>query len=388
MEYTCISADGHVDLCWLPYDLFTSNATHKMKDRMPYVDQGPDGPVWVTKSGANLGLANGKGSPGALGRGMKYVPGKRHRNDRIATTGLFTDGVNGIFRPTTPELRIKDQDRDGIQAEVLYGLLGTGIRMTDREASLEFYRIYNNWLADFCNYDRARFVGLASVPNHDVDAAIAELRRVAKLGLGGVEIRASWDMTPLWSPYWDPLWKATAEANLPVHIHTFGPRPAEPVPEGLPENCKLANAATHEVGAPLFMATILGSVILGGALERFPGVRVVFGESGIGWIPYVLERMDNEYEGRFKHGLGLKLKPSEYWRRQCRASFQNDVAGARNLDVIGVETVMWASDYPHSGGVFPDSQEYIKRQFGHLPRETQRKVICENAGKFYGLMAA
>ena len=98
--------------------------------------------------------------------------------------------------------------------------------------------------------------------------------------------------------------------------------------------------------------------------------------------------MDYEYEDRFKGCLPLKMKPSDYWRRQCRATFQNDRIGAKLLDDLGVENVMWGSDYPHSDGVFPDSQEYIKRQFGHLPEATQRKITCENAGKFYGLIPA
>ena len=80
------------------------------------------------------------------------------------------------------------------------------------------------------------------------------------------------------------------------------------------------------------------------------------------------------------------MKPSDYWRRQCRATFQEGRAGAMLLELLGVETVMWGSDYPHTDGVFPDSQEYIERQFGHLPGATRRKITCENVGKFYGLM--
>ena len=387
MEYRCISADGHVDLCWLPYDLFISNATQKMKDHMPYVIQDSDGPRWVTKAGLYLGHANGKGGSGTLGSGHSwYTPHKDERRDRMAATGLFSDSSKGILRPTTPGLRIQDQDRDGIQAEVLYGLLGTGVKIAPREASLEFYRIYNDWLSDFCNYDRTRFVGLASVSNHSVEEAVAETHRVARLGIGGVEIRASWDMTPLWDPYWDPLWKAVVEVNLPLHIHTFNPRPADPIRDDVPQYCKVANHASYEVAVPLFMAGVLGAVLYGGMLERYPTLRVIFGETGIGWIPYVLDRMDGEWEGRYRKGLTLKMKPSEYWRRQCRASFQYDVIGAKLLDDLGEETVMWASDYPHTGGIFPDSQEYIKRQFSHLPAVTQRKVTCENAGKLYGLM--
>src|SRR4051794_27528143 len=115
MKYECISADSHIDLCWLPHDLLVSNASRAMKERMPFVNEGPDGPQWVTGSGVHLGLANGTGSPGAVsGSGYKFVPGAEHQIDRIASTGLYDQGGQGVFRPTTPELRLQDQDRDGV----------------------------------------------------------------------------------------------------------------------------------------------------------------------------------------------------------------------------------------------------------------------------------
>jgi len=386
MEYRCISADCHVDLTWLPHDLFVSNASHAMRDRVPCVTQGPDGPRWGTKAGLDLGYANGHGNTGSVGPGRyKYVPGMADRLDRMAATGLFTDGSRGIFRPTTPELRLKDQERDGIQAEILYGLHSTGNRMTDPEATVEFYRIYNDWLADFCNVDRTRLVGLASIPCHTVEAAVGEARRVAKLGVGGLDFLATWNMIPLWDPYWEPFWKTSAEVALPVHFHTIGLPPEAPFREGLSENAKLAGRATKVAGNQLFIVNILAAIINSGVLERYPTLRIVLGESGIGWIPYVLDRMDYEFEDRFSR-LALKMKPSDYWRRQCRATFQYDRIGAKLLDDLGVETVMWGSDYPHVDGVFPDSQEYIGRQFSHLPSTVRHKITCENVGKFYGLL--
>src|SRR5262245_15930745 len=177
MKHRVISADCHIDLCWLPPDLFVSNAAPGLKDRMPHVVDGPKGPTWTTKKGAGLGLACGMGSGG-----REYVPGRIHRADRMAETGLYADGKRGIRRLTDPELRIKDQDRDGVQGEVLYGILGATGRMNDPEATVEVMRIYNEWLADFCGTHRDRYAGLASIPNHPLDAAITEVERVAKRG--------------------------------------------------------------------------------------------------------------------------------------------------------------------------------------------------------------
>ncbi|HEX7787282.1 MAG TPA: amidohydrolase family protein, partial [Methylomirabilota bacterium] len=224
MRYEMISADCHLDLCWLPPDLFTANAAPALRDRMPHVVDSPKGPTWITKKGANLGFACGMGSAG-----REYVPGRIHRADRMAETGLYDDGKRGIRRLTDPELRLKDQDRDGVQAEVLYGILGATGRMNDPDAVVEVIRIYNEWLADFCSTHPERFAGLASIPNAPIDAAIAEIERVAKRGaVRGVDIANSPDLTALWDPYWNPLWEVIQASGLPLHFHTIGSR--------LPEN--------------------------------------------------------------------------------------------------------------------------------------------------------
>ena len=379
MRYTRISADCHVDLCWLPPDLFSSSASLAMKDRMPYVTDGPKGPRWVTKKGANLGLVNGMGSAG-----REYVPGRIHRSDRMAATGLYEDGKRGIRRLTDPELRLKDQERDGVQAEVLYGILGATRRLNDAEAAVELVRIYNEWLAGFCDAHPDRYAGLACIPNVPVEAAVEEMRRVIKRGgVRGLEIANSHDIVPLWDPQWNPVWEVANEAALPVHFHTVGER--RPDFEKLPPQLALVERAVHISGFQMHIATTLMSVIFAGVLERCRNVKIVIGESGIGWIPYVLDRMDAEWEDQFKD-LSLTMRPSEYWRRQCRATFQSDRIGIKLLDDLGHDTIMWGSDFPHPDGVWPDSSEFIERDLRHLPAEVRHKVVCENAGKLYGFI--
>ncbi|HEV8643138.1 MAG TPA: amidohydrolase family protein [Methylomirabilota bacterium] len=379
MRYTRISADCHVDLPWLPPDLFTSHASAAMKDRMPYVTDGPKGPVWVTKKGAAFGLMNGMGAAG-----REYVPGQIHRSDRMASTGLYEDGQRGIRRLTDPELRLKDQERDGVQAEVLYGILGATRRLNDPEAAIEVTRIYNEWLADFCETHPDRYAGLACIPNHPVEAAVEEVTRVVKRGgVRGIELANSHDIVPLWDPQWVPLWEIINEAALPLHIHTVGGQ--RPDFEKLPPMLGKVARAVHITGFQMHMATILTSLIFAGVLERYPRIKVVIGESGIGWIPYVLERMDAEWEDQFKD-LTLTMRPSEYWRRQCKATYQTDRIGIKLLDELGHDTIMWGSDFPHPDGVWPDSGEFIQRELGHLPAEVRQKIVCENAGKLYGFI--
>jgi predicted TIM-barrel fold metal-dependent hydrolase len=316
--------------------------------------------------------------------GSKYVPGSQLRVDVMASTGLYTDGAKGIRRPGDPHLRIKEMDRDGVDAEVIYGILAAAGKMKDIEASNEMLRIYNTWMADFCAQYPNRHIGLANLPYGDIDAAVREVHRVAKLGFKGLELSCSWDMEPMWHPQWEPLWQAINEVNLPLHFHTF-----PSVPQELRDKYTgLTQRALRYAGLCMFQITLghILTALMGAAVfERYPNLRVVFGESGIGWIPYVIDRMDFEYEDQYKD-LPLKMRPSEYWRRQCKATFQYDRIGCKLIDDMGAETLMWGSDYPHPDGVWPESEKYISEQFKELPEEIVRMITCENAGKFYGLI--
>ena len=169
MQYKRISADCHLDMPWMPPDLFTSMASSEMKDRMPFVVDTDDGPKWTAKNGASFGYKNGVGPAGS-----KYVPGKHHRVDVMAETGLYSDGAKDIRRVSDPHLRIKDLDRDGVDAEVIYGILGASSRLNDTDASNEMLRIYNDWLKGFCSYYPDRHIGLACLPYGDIDAAVQE----------------------------------------------------------------------------------------------------------------------------------------------------------------------------------------------------------------------
>ena len=377
MNDKVISADCHIDLIWLPPDLFTDNASAAMKDRMPYVVDGEKGPKWVSRNGGEFGLQNGMGSAG-----REYVPGQIHRSDRMASTGLYEDGKNGIRRLSDPDLRIKDQDLDGVSGEVLYGILGASTRLGDPEAATELMRIYNEWLDVFCKTHPDRFAGIACLPNHDIAAAVAEIERIAdRGGVRGLEIANSLDMKPLYHPDWNPLWAAANAAKLPVHVHTIGT--AKPDLTGFaPMQLRQAHAVLI-TGFQMGMSRVLMEVIFGGVLESYPDLRLVIGESGIGWIPYVLDHMDLEWEDQF-HDLTLTMKPSDYWYRQCKATYQSDTVGLRLIDLLGEDNIMWGSDFPHPDGIWPDSQEFLEREVGHLPAATRRKITYDNAAALYG----
>ena len=150
MQYKRISADCHLDMIWLPPDLFTSEAPRELKERMPFVSDGANGKEWVARNGASFGLVAGVGSAG-----RKYEPGQQHRADRMAETGLYEAGFNGIRRPGDPDLRAKELDKDGVDAEVIYGVLAAAAKLEDAGASAEMLRIYNNFIIDSASTTRS-----------------------------------------------------------------------------------------------------------------------------------------------------------------------------------------------------------------------------------------
>jgi predicted TIM-barrel fold metal-dependent hydrolase len=186
----------------------------------------------------------------------------------------------------------------------------------------------------------------------------------------------------MWHPSWEPFWKAVDEVQLPLHFHTFPTTPPRARQEA--PNVRRAAMFTGVSAFQMGLIHIIAGMMGAGVFERYPRLRVSFGESGAGWLAYALHRMDFEFEDRFRDLM--KLKPSEYWRRQCKATFQFDPISAKLIDDIGVETMMWGSDYPHTDGIWPESTKYIEEQFAGLSPDIVHKITCENAAKFYGLV--
>ena len=379
MRYNRISADCHLDMPWMPPTLFTENASHELKDRMPYVADGPDGPMWVTKNGANFGLKNGVGPSGA-----KLVPGQNRRVDIMAETGLFADGQKDIRRVSDPHLRAKDMDRDGVDAEVIFGILGSASKLKDHEAAAEMFRIYNDWLKDFCSVYPDRHIGLACLPYGDVDGGAGDpsVRQDGPEGAGAVLLVGHGaDVAPVLGAAVEGVRRGTVAAALP-YFPTTPPRAREMTSGQVRRAAMFTGVSAFQMGLIHILAAMMGA----GVFERYPRLRVSFGESGIGWIPYALDRMDFEFEDRFRDLM--KLKPSEYWQRQCKATFQFDPIGPKLLNVnnlMTTDTLMWGSDYPHTDGIWPESTKYIDEQFKGLSADDIRKITCDNAAKFYNL---
>jgi predicted TIM-barrel fold metal-dependent hydrolase len=372
-----LSADGHIDLSWVPGDIFTEGSPEAFRGRLPRLVDCGEFLEWQVD-----------------GRVLQYVPGvgnSPYRPDqggaqvaRMAATGLYSDAKRGVLRPTTPALRIQDQERDGVSGEVIYGILDVERRIGDLEAGHLCLRIYNDWVAEFCKAAPDRFKALACLPSDGPESAAAEVYRAASLGLHGVEIPMKSASPPAWHRDWEPLWEAVEETGLPVHFHLGATRvrgqedPAHTQSYG--DVLQLLMRACNMMAN----AEELGSMILSGVLERHPGLTLVMGETDIAWIPHFLWRMDSIVRWRGEFDLGIPLRPSDCWRRQCLATFQQDPYGLRLLDIIGRENVMWGSDYPHADSVWLRSREIIREDFAQLEETSRRAVVHDNVARVYG----
>ena len=382
MEYRVISADTHLDIKWLPQDLFVANAPAHLKDSMPRVEEREKGPCWAVQGE----FIDGVGGIGITDF-VKYVPGESRRQDRMVEAG-FLDGVDkGIYHPAVAELRIKDQDIDGVDAEVMYGILGIGggdlfgAGPKDGEVLATIYSIYNEWVADFVKAHPERLGALACITSHDPQVAAQQLRRAAEIGLKGAEINVAKMVEPVYHGDWDVLWSTAGECDMPISFHTLGISHRKPKPADQ-ERYQWVDMGLNYILFQLSGAEFMTSIILSGACERYPDFSFVLGECGIGWIPYVIERTDFEYETMLYH-LGLELKPSEYWRRQGYSTFQQENVSVDQVQRIGADNIMWGSDYPHADCVFPDSLQVIEEGLGHLDQSTRKKIVCDNAAQLY-----
>jgi len=388
MEYKVISGDSHIDIVWLPEALFVSEAPARLKERMPKVIETKEGRVWVA-DGTRLGLVAASALTGSYDE--PYVPGLSHILDSMEEKGFFSDAQEGRFHPTTSTLRIIDQDVDGIQAEVVYGILGVASGFSDAEGGISdpellmaVYDIYNVWIAEFCKRNPGRFVGLACISCHDPQVAAQQLKKAAQLGLRGAELSVSSAAIPIYQKEWDVLWATAAECCMPISFHAVG-LPFRQPHESAKKEYQLITLGLMYTLFQLSGPEFLSSIILSGACDRYPDFKFVLGECGIGWIPYVLHRIDQEYQDRL-FGLNLSMKPSEYWRRQGYSTFQDEYLTPEIVQVVGEDNILWGSDYPHPEGTWPNSQKFIQRNLGHLEEGVRRKITRDNAGRLYGLM--
>ncbi len=315
----------------------------------------------------------------------------------------FKDLVNdGRTRNWDSDRRLRELDADGVVAEVVFPntippffptgqVIAPAPTADDYGLRLAGLRAHNRWLVDFCAEAPGRRAGLAQILLNDVDEAIADVRWAKTQGLAGILLPGvspdtPW-IEPLFSRTYDPLWEECAELGLPLTHHAGG--------SGIPNYGRHAAAtAIFVLEAGFFANRALWHLTMAGVFDRFPTLRLVMTEQGSGWVPDVLRRMDAVHAQMCAGRIGelpvaaasvLPRKPSEYFATNCYigASFPGpgDVEVIRS---IGLDRVMWGSDYPHHEATFPYTTESLRLTFSEFEPHELRRILATNAADVYG----
>jgi len=376
-----ISADSHA---MEPADLWTSRLDAKLRDKAPRVVETSKGHLFSAPGVRPFPVAGGFGI-GKSGDDLKQHLKKGYE----------------AARPSgwDPAERLKDQDVDGVSAEVIYTTLGMSLfGLSDVELQQACFRAYNDWVNEYASHNRKRLYPIALISLEDPAAGARELERCAKLGLRGAMI---WGSPPREKPYfasdYDPFWAAAQELGMPLSLHVVTGKKentAKARPDGAPARSML-DADDDSHGPAPFLLNAMGAVhsvqkslqqmIFGGVLDRFPALKVVSAENDSGWVAHFMYRLDHVYEkfGVMWDKVGLKLKPSEYVRRNVWVTFQDDMIGPMTWRYFGADNYMWASDFPHADSTWPNSLKVIAKDFEGIPDDVTRKMTCDNAAKLY-----
>jgi len=346
-DATFISTDAHVTE---PIELYAERVDAEFRDRAPRIE---------TRDGWRTLFAEG------------LDPRK------LMTANELADAVIGDFDTAD---RIRDQGRDGVSAEVIFPTFALQACFAAEDAPLQLAlcRAYNDWAVEMFG-DEHRMLAVGLVPMLDLDDAIAEATRLADTGVRALFLPARVPSRPYNDSEYDRFWAFAQDLGLPLTFHSgtgYEPRVVRG-PGGAVIN--------YILGAQLDGPMVLLAMSAGGALDRFPGLRLITVETGASWLGWIMTQADEVYE---KHSMWarpqLSLKPSELIRRQCHATFMYDPVAINNRHITGVETLMWGNDYPHPEGTWPISQEIAEKQFDGVSDDELQAIVGGTAAAVFG----
>jgi len=368
-----VSVDDHV--CE-PKDMWDRHLPAKWKARAPRLVHKQDGTdVWVFE---------GQQIPNV---GLNAVSGRAPEEYGMEPTSLSQ------LRPGCYDIdaRIGDMNANGMLGSLCFPsvpgfvgeLFGRQAKAGEGELAITMLRAYNDWhIDDWCGKYPGRFIPLAIPPMWDPAEMAREVRRVAKKGCHAItfaDTPGGLGYPSLHSDHWDPFWKACADEGTVVCIHIGSGTgmnlqdPTAPVEIMITTTpASLLNCATELVFSHIF--------------PKFPNLKIALSEGGIGWIPYFLERIDYVHEHHHRwtlHKFPGNKKPSEIFRQHVIGCFIDDAAGIRNRDLIGVDTITWECDYPHSDSTWPNAPEVLWRSLTGLSDEDIHKITWQNAARHF-----
>ena len=363
-----VSSDSHV---FEPPDLWTTRIDRAFRDRAPRIQRvdGVDQLVVEERQFVSgIGLISNAGA-------------RFEAPETISSHGRFEDVHQGGY---DPDQHLADMRLDGVAGEVLYPSQGLFyFKVADTLFMSAIFRAYNDWLADFCSTDRARLKGIAMINLDDVPDGVRELERAAKMGFAGAMITEY----PLEDrrydqPEYEPFWAAAQALAMPLSLHTATRRQGKIRGAG----DKTLRDASSRATKVFYPATSMCDMIFSGVFERHPTLALAIVEFELAWAPHLLSTMDYTYRERHEEALYRfkdGMRPSDFFRRNVCLSFQEDAIGIRLRDTIGVDNMMWGSDYPHSESTFPQSRKILAQILAGVPEDEQAKIVGGNAARLY-----
>lgn len=360
-RYHLISADSHVNE---PGDLWTSRVAAKFRDRVPRMERFEEGDAWVIdgmEQPMPFGLNCGAGMPPEMRKAWMF----------------WEDVRAGGY---DPKARVAEMDLDQVDGEVLFPTprLGSAIfAHPDQEMHLAIVQAYNDFLSEFVEYDPTRLRGLFMMPNSGVEDCLGEIKRIGdRPGVGGFMFGQYPSGGVKASAADDPVWRECVERGLAVSIHV-ALSPGMPKPSGVPG--PLPGAGRH-----LMIGGQLLDLIFSGTFDRNPDLKLVAAEVDCGWVPYYKEQIDDNFR-RFKHNYpDMDRFPSEYFEDNLYFTFVTDNYGVSNRHMIGVDRMMWSTDYPHPSASWPNSWSHAINSMAGVPSNERDAILAGNAARIYG----
>ncbi len=277
------------------------------------------------------------------------------------------------------------QDADGVSAEVLYPGYFPMFRSPNLNLLIELQRNYNDWLMDECSQSKGRLYGLAALPVQDPITAVEEFKRVLKLGYKGVIIPSNApEGTSYADEVYDPIWALAEESGTPISMHVGCFSYAPP---WVMEAVKRDKLALYGNSQSLIHQTMV-DLIVRGVCKRFPNVKFVLAEFNAGWVAHFLDRLDQAWQrdaGADPNHIPYEDVVFETWHRQFYATIEDDQPALLTRGIIGVDNLMWGSDFPHTDSTFPCSADVLDEMFADHGEEVRRKITYDNVKKLYGI---
>ncbi|MGH7824061.1 MAG: amidohydrolase family protein [Candidatus Binatia bacterium] len=293
-----------------------------------------------------------------------------------------------------PAERLKALDHDRVDGEVLFPntpVANFAFLQADSAFELACVQAHNDALAEWREVSD-RYVPLAIIPYlTDIDIIVAEVERAVKKGHRGIVMLAEPSLTKQGlrhfnDPFWEPLWACCQDLGVPVHWHGSAGLADQ---LSLPRWKGFTKQESHTVSTSRLCATpaqLIPNLIFSGILDRYPRLKWACAETGLGWVNYVLEACDHEWERRHLWNEDIKTKPSEVFRRQIFVDFWYEKAGIELRHNVGVDQIMWESDYPHIAATYPKSWRFVEETLVDVPESERKQMLYENAMKLYGLV--